>query len=47
MDFQGFKKIIADRKDNEVFEEWDDFILWESYEEALRYWSRVEDQLSK
>ena len=47
VDFQGFKKIIADRKDKEVFEEWDDFIQWESYEEALRYWSEVEDRLSK
>ena len=38
-DFQGFKKIIEGRKDEEVFEEWDDFIQWESYEEALRYWT--------
>ena len=26
----------------EVFEEWDDFIQWESYEESLRYWTEVE-----
>jgi len=24
------------------FEEWGDFIQWESYEEALRYWTEVE-----
>ena len=26
VDFQGFKRIIDQRKDEEVFEEWDDFI---------------------
>jgi len=39
--FLEFKKIIEGRKDEEVFEEWDDFIQWESYEEALRYWTEV------
>ena len=42
VDFLEFKKIIEGRKDEEVFEEWDDFIRWESYEEALRYWTEVE-----
>lgn len=45
VDFQGFKKIIDGRKDEEVFEEWDDFIQWESYEEALRYWTEVEERV--
>jgi len=45
VDFQGFKKIIEGRKDEEVFEEWDDFIQWESYEEALRYWTEVEERV--
>ncbi len=35
--FPEFKNVIDGRKDEEVFEEWDDFIQWESYEEALRY----------
>ncbi len=42
MDFPEFKRIIEGRKDEEVFGEWDDFIQWESYEEALRYWTEVE-----
>jgi hypothetical protein len=45
VDFQGFKKIIEGRKEEEVFEEWDDFIQWESYEEALRYWTEVEERV--
>ena len=45
VDFQGFKNIIEGRKDEEVFEEWDDFIQWESYEEALRYWTEVEERV--
>ena len=45
VDFQGFKRIIEGRKDEEVFEEWDDFIQWESYEEALRYWTEVEERV--
>ncbi len=45
VDFQGFKKRIEGRKDEEVFEEWDDFIQWESYEEALRYWTEVEERV--
>lgn len=42
MDFPEFKRIVEGRKDAEVFEEWDDFIQWESYEEALKYWTEVE-----
>ncbi|MEA1906740.1 MAG: hypothetical protein U9N12_07285 [Euryarchaeota archaeon] len=42
VDFQEFKKIIGGRENEEVFEEWDDFIQWESYEEVLRYWTEVE-----
>jgi len=45
VDFQEFKDAIEKRKDEEVFEEWDDFIQWESYEEALRYWTEVEEQV--
>lgn len=41
-DFREFKGIIEARKDEEVFGEWDDFIQWESYEEAMRYWTEVE-----
>ena len=42
VDFREFKGIIEVRKDGEVFEEWDDFIRWESYEGAMRYWTEVE-----
>ncbi|MCK4736706.1 MAG: hypothetical protein KAT65_29900 [Methanophagales archaeon] len=42
VDFWEFKRVIEERRDEEVFEEWDDFIQWESYEEALRYWTEVE-----
>ena len=45
VDFQRFKNIIEGRKDEEVFEEWDDFIQWASYEEALRYWTEVEERV--
>jgi hypothetical protein len=46
VDFREFKRIIEGRKDEEVFEEWDDFIQWESlYEEALRYWTEVEERV--
>lgn len=44
-DFQEFKKIVEERGEKEIFEEWDDFIQWESYEEALRYWTEVEEQV--
>ena len=44
-DFNEFKKIIEGRKEEEIFAEWDDFIRWESYEEALRYWTEVEERI--
>ena len=45
MDFQEFKKVIEEREGEEVFEEWDDYIQWESYEEALMYWTEVEERV--
>jgi len=45
MDFRDFKKIIEGRKEEEVFEEWDDFIQWASYEETLRYWIEVGERV--
>ena len=42
VDFREFKRLIEGREGEEVFEEWDDFIQWESYEEVLRYWTEVE-----
>lgn len=42
VDFTEFKARIEKRKDEEVYSEWDDFIQWESYEEALQYWTEVE-----
>lgn len=45
MDFNEFKKVIEGRKEEEIFAEWDDFIRWESYEEALKYWTEVEERI--
>jgi len=43
VDFQEFKKTIEERKGEEIFEEWDDFIQWESYEKGLKYWTNIEE----
>jgi Arc/MetJ-type ribon-helix-helix transcriptional regulator len=40
MDFSAFEKRIHSREGEEDFEEWDDFILWESYVTASRYWEQ-------
>jgi hypothetical protein len=46
MSFEDFKRRIEVRKEDEVFEEWDDFIIWDSYESAKSYWLNVEGKLS-
>ena len=40
MDFSAFEKRIHSRTGEEDFEEWDDFIIWESYVKASRYWKK-------
>jgi hypothetical protein len=45
MSFEDFKKRIESRIGEESFEEWDDFIIWESYESARSYWINVESRL--
>jgi Arc/MetJ-type ribon-helix-helix transcriptional regulator len=40
MDFSTFEKRIQSRVGEEDFEEWDDFIIWESYVTASRYWEK-------
>lgn len=40
MDFSAFEKQVHLRTGKEDFEEWDDFILWESYVRAYRYWEQ-------
>ncbi len=41
MDFSAFEKRIHSRVGGEEdFEEWDDFIIWESYVTASRYWEQ-------
>lgn len=45
MDFGEFKHRVETRKGEEVFEEWDDIIIWESYESARSYWTNVEARL--
>lgn len=45
MDFKDFKRRIEERQGEEVFEEWDDFIIWDSYESARSYWAKVETRL--
>jgi hypothetical protein len=47
MSFSEFKHRIEKRKDKEVFEEWYDFIIWESYESALSNWADVEAMLKE
>jgi len=46
MSFEDFKRRVEVRKEDEVFEEWDDFIIWDSYESAKSYWLSVEGKLS-
>lgn len=46
MSFKDFKRRIEERKGEEVFEEWDDFIIWDSYESAKSYWLKVQIKLS-
>lgn len=45
MGFEEFKRRIETRKHPESFDEWDDFIIWESYESARGYWADVEARL--
>ncbi len=45
MSFNDFKRRIEERQGDEVFEEWDDFIIWDSYESAKSYWAKVESKL--
>lgn len=45
MCFEDFKRRIESRIGEEAFEEWDDFIIWESYESARSYWRNVESRL--
>lgn len=47
MNFEDFKRRIEVRKENEVFEEWDDFIIWDAYESAKSYWLNVVGKLSR
>jgi len=45
MSFGEFKSQIESRKGFESFDEWDDFIIWESLESAREYWVNVEVSL--
>lgn len=45
MNFNDFKRRIEERRGEEIFEEWDDFIIWDSYESAHSYWAKVETRL--
>lgn len=45
MSFEVFEKRIKSRKGFESFDEWDDFIIWESYESAREYWTGVQASL--
>lgn len=47
MSYEDFKRRIETRKEDEVFEEWDDFIIWDAYESAKSYWLKVEGKLSR
>ncbi len=41
MVFSDFEAKIKRTTNKENFEEWDDYILWESYIKALQYWSKM------
>ncbi len=41
MVFSVFEAKIKRTANKENFEEWDDYILWESYVKALQYWSKM------
>lgn len=41
MVFSDFEAKIKRTANKENFEEWDDYILWESYVKALQYWSKM------
>ena len=41
MVFSDFEAEIKRTANKENFEEWDDYILWESYVKALQYWSKM------
>jgi len=43
--FEEFEERIRSRKGSESFDEWDDFIIWESYESAREYWMGVQASL--
>ncbi|UEC43900.1 MAG: hypothetical protein METHAR1v1_1800004 [Methanothrix sp.] len=45
MSFEEFEEQIKSRKGDESFDEWDDFIIWESYESARKYWAGVQANL--
>ena len=45
MSFEDFKRRIESRIEEEAFEDWDDFIIWESYESARSYLKNVEARL--
>ena len=45
MRFEDFKRRIESRIEEEAFEDWDDFIIWESYESARSYLRNVEARL--
>jgi|GEM_PF-292981 len=45
MGFEEFEERIRSRKGAESFGEWDDFIIWESYESARKYWAGVQANL--
>jgi hypothetical protein len=41
MVFSDFEAKIKRTANKENFEEWDDYILWESYVKALQYWGKM------
>lgn len=46
MDFTSFK-IKVESSEEEVFEEWDDLIVWEGYELAYKDWKRKYEELKR
>ncbi len=42
MSYEDFKRRIETRTEEEVFEEWDDYIIWDACESAKNYWLKVD-----
>ena len=45
MSFQEFEKKVKESEE-EIFEEWDDYIIWEGLEKALKIWKKRYEEIN-